>query len=233
MSNIIFGSNAVLQVKPTGLGSYFSVGCAVSCVFDFENEIIAKTDVNAGLFRKKRVRMSDCSMGVQGLTTLVDDTTYSPMYFLQEAIRRTEQDLRILFTDEGGISKQIQGSFLVKKINMTGKADDFSEFDMEFDGTGGISLADPEDSGSDISGDYQWDWWATTPGASTISGAGNYGRSFAGETLLLVDREGIQYDEVASGPSGRQYSFNGTTISFDPALVFNSGERVYVIWKNV
>jgi predicted secreted protein len=231
MSDIVFGNNAVLQVRIAG--TYVNVGCAVSCSFEFENELIAKTDVNAGLFRKKRVRMSDSRMSVQGLTTLVDDTSYSPMYFLQEGVRRTEQDLRILFTDEGGISKQVQGSYLVKTIQMTGKADDFSEFDMGFEGTGTISLEDPDDSGSDIPGDVQWDWWEAVEGQNTITGAGHYGRSFAGEELILVDREGIQYDEVLSSPAGRQYSNSGSVISFDAALPFNLGERVYVIWQNV
>lgn len=178
--------------------------------------------------------MSDSSMSVQGLTTLVDATTYSPMYFLQEAVRRVEQDLRILFTDEGGVSKQVQGNYLVKSIQLTGKADDFSEFDIEFDGTGTISLADASDSGSEIAGTVNWDVWDLAEGATSVTGAGTYGRSFAGENVVLVDREGLQYDEVASGPSGRQYSKSSTVISFDPTLPGNpGGERVYVIWQEV
>lgn len=229
MSDIVFGNNAVLQVNISG--TYFSIGCAVSCSFEFENELIGKTDVNAGLFRKKRVRMSDSRMSVQGVTTLVDDTTYSPMYFLQEGIRRTEQDLRMLFTDEAGIIKQIQGSFLVKTIQTTGKADDFSEFDIEFEGTGSISLADPDESGEEIPGDIQWDWWEMAEGDLSVSGPGHFGRNFVGESILEVDREGTQYDAVASGPDSRQYVYNGTTVAFlNPA---NPGERVYVLWKTV
>lgn len=229
MSDVVFGNNAVLQINI--LGTYINVGCAVSCSFEFENEIILKTDVNAGLFRKKRVRMSDTRMGVQGLTTLVDDTTQSVMYFLQEGIRRTEQDLRILFTDEAGIQKQVQGSYLVKTVKLTGKSDDFSEFDIEFEGTGSISLEDPEGSGSDIPGDIQWDWWEMAEGATTISGAGHFGRSFTGESLLEVDREGVQYDAITASPDGRQYVYNGTTVAFANAA--NPGERVYVLWENV
>jgi hypothetical protein len=229
MSDIIFGNNAVLQVGISG--TYFSIGCAVSCVFDFENELIPKTDVNAGLFRKKRVRMSDCSMSVQGLTTLVDDTTYSPMYFLQEGVRRTEQDLRILFTDEGGISKQIQGSFLVRKIQLTGKADDFSEFDMEFDGTGAISLADPDDSGSDIPGNIQFDWWEGAGGETSITGPGHYGRSFSGESVKYVDIEGIGHELVSGTPGNREYANTGSVISFQIPL--EPGGRVYVLWETV
>lgn len=229
MSDTIFGNNAVLQVNISG--TYLNIGCAVSCMFEFENELIAKTDVNAGLFRKKRVRMSDSRMGVQGLTTLVDDTSYSPFYFLQEGVRRTEQDLRILFTDEGGIQKQVQGSYLIKSIQLTGKADDFSEYDIEFEGTGSISLEDPEASGSDIPGNIQFDWWEGAGGETSITGPGHYGRSFAGESVKYVDIEGIGHDLVSGTPGNREYANTGTVISF--LIPLEAGGRVYVLWETV
>lgn len=230
MSNVVFGRDMVFEAKIDDV--YTPFGCAASGSFDFKNELIAKTDVNAGLFRKKRVRISDCSLSVQGLTTLENNSTGSVMYFLQEGVRRTEQDLRITFTDEANLQKQIQGMFLLESCQLSGEVSGFSEFDMEFQGTGGFTISDVEDESGGIIGDAQWDWWAAVEGGNTISGAGNYGRSFAGDEILLVDREGVQYDEVTSSPSGRQYSSDGTTISFDAALPFNSGERVFVLWKN-
>lgn len=232
MSSVVFGRDMVFEAKISDV--YTPVGCAVSGSFKFTNELIAKTDVNAGLFRKRRVRISDCSLSVQGLTTLLNNSTSSIMYFLLEGVRRVEQDLRIIFTDEDGLQKQIQGMFVLESSQLTGEVSGFSEFDMEFQGTGGFSISDVVDeSGTPIPGDIQWDWWDTTPGGTSITGVGHYGRSFAGEELLLVDREGIQYDEVASSPTGRQYANSGTVISFDATLPFNSGERVYVLWQNI
>lgn len=233
MSDIVFGNNAILQVKISG--TYVSLGCAISCSVEYQNELIAKTDVNAGLNRKRRVRMGDSSMSVNGLVTLVDSTTQSPFYFLQEAVRRNEVDLRILFTDEGAIQKQVQGNYLIQTIKLTGKADDFSEFDIEFQGTGDISLADPDDeSGSDIPGDVQFDWWPLDEGETSITGTGHYGRSFSGELILEVDREGIEQEPVTGSPSGREYANSGTIISFDSTLPGNpGGERVFVLWRNV
>lgn len=231
MSSVVFGRDMVFEAKISDV--YTPVGCAVSGSFKFTNELIPKTDVNAGLFRKRRVRISDCSLSVQGLTTLLNNSTSSIMYFLLEGVRRVEQDLRIIFTDEDGLQKQIQGMFVLESSQLTGEVSGFSEFDMEFQGTGGFSISDVVDeSGTPIPGDYQWDWWEAVEGGNTITGAGNYGRSFAGKELLLVDREGIQYDEVVSGPVGRQYSNSSTIISFDTDLPFNPGERVFVIWKN-
>lgn len=228
----VLAKDVILQVK---IGeAYISKGCAETCAFTLSNELIGKTDVNAGLFRKRRVRISDSGMSVQGLTTLVDDEKLSTFYFLQETVRRSELDLRILFTDEGNIQKQIQGIYVIESIGVNGgRIGDWSDFNIEFKGTGTISLADPEDDGSSIPGDLQWDWWETTPGASSITGPGFYGRSFAGEQLIMVDREGLQYDEVVSGQTGRQYSSDGTTISFDANLTFNDNERVFVLWREV
>src|SRR5690242_17893952 len=100
MSEIVTGRNMVAEAKIEGV--YKGVACADSCAFTFNNELIGKTDVNAGLFRKRRVRISDCSLSVHGLITLENNGKASPLYFLQEGVRRVEQDLRITFTDEGG-----------------------------------------------------------------------------------------------------------------------------------
>lgn len=231
MSDVVFGRDMIFEASIDDV--YTPVGCAVGGSFTFKNELIGKTDVNAGLFRKRRVRISDCSLSVQGVTTLENNSTASVLYFLQEGVRRTEQDLRITFTDEAGVQKQIQGMFLLESTQMTGDVSGFSEFDMEFQGTGGFTQSDLTDESGEILGDVEWDWWDTVEGGNTITGPGNYGRSFAGEEVMLVDREGMQYDEVAGTPSGRQYSKDSTTITFDSSLPFNPGERVYVFWQNV
>lgn len=230
MSSVVFGRNMIFEVKVSG--TYTPVGCAVSCSFEFSNEMIGKTDVNAGLFRKKRVRLSDCRGSAQGLTTLVNDATLSVLYFLQEGVRRTEQDVRFRFTDETGLSKQIQGLFLVLSIPVNGDISGFSEFDISFEGTGGFSISIIDDgSSSALPGDVQWDWWEVSEGATSITGPGHYGRSFAGKDVLEVDREGLEYDIVESSPVDRQCTSDGTTIGFDPANPMAEGARVFVIWQ--
>lgn len=233
MSNIVAGHDMVLEVKISGV--YTPIGCATACSFEFSNEIILKTDVNAGLFRKKRVRISDCRASVQGLTTLVNDTTISALYFLQEGVRRSEQDLRFRFTDEGGLQKQVQGLFIVSSVKLTGDVSGFAEHAIDYEGTGGFSISTIDDGSSGTStGDVLWDWWEVADGAVTITGAGHYGRSFAGRPtidIIEVDREGSQYNYVASSPTGLQFTYDGTTIAFDPANPMVAGARVFVIWQ--
>jgi len=232
MSSVVFGSDMHMEVKISG--EYVPVGCSDSCSFEFTNELINKTDVNAGLFRKRRVRLSDCSMSVHGLMTLENNSTISPLYFLQEAIRRIEQDLRITFTDESGIQKQVQGMFLLESAPIQGDVTAFSEFDLQFQGTGGFTISDVTDESGSIPGDVDWDWWDGAEGENTITGPGHYGRSFAGKEIIEVDREGLQFDEVDTTPvdGSRTYQQDGTTITFPAASLFNAGERVFVIWQN-
>lgn len=228
--SVVNGKDVNVEVKVNG--DYIAIGCAVSCSFQFENELIGKTDVNAGLNRKKRVRISDCSGSVQGLTTINNTPTrLSAFYFLQEAVRRTEQDLRFVFVDEIGDTRYITGLFLVRALALTGDTSSFSEFDLSLDGTGGVSIGTVDSPGSITCPGIESDTWDTTPGGTSISGAGLEGKEFDGHEILEVDREGTQYDYTSGTPGNREFAYNGTVISFDTTNPFNAGEKVFVVWK--
>lgn len=215
-------------------GVYITIGCAVSISFEFENELIAKTDVNAGLNRKKRVRMSDSRGSVQGLT-MIDNTAtrLTAFHFLQEAVRRSEQTMRFVFMGEND-TRYITGLFLVQALSLTGDhgGPGFSEFDLRLEGTGGITIG-TVDSGSE-SGlgcpDIDSDTWVMDEGESSVSGAGLQGKSFVGKQILEVDVEGLQYDYKDGAPGNREYAYDGTNISFETQAP-EGGQRVFVIWK--
>lgn len=231
MSNVVHGSDMVLECKVSG--TYYPIGCATDCEFNFNNEIIGKTDVNAGLFRKKRVRISDSQMSVSGLTTLENDSSLSVFYFLQEGVRRSELDIRIRFKDEALVEKQIQGIMVIESIRIGGQVDDFSEFDISFQGTGPVTQSDIDPGDTGLPGQVLWDWWDTTPGEFSISGPGHYGRSFAGQDVLEVDREGTEFSQDGGNPPSMALRFYDgvSTIYFNPDLPFNPGTRVFAIWQ--
>jgi predicted secreted protein len=233
MSDIVTGRNWLVQGSTNDGLSYKTIGCAYSGSIELENELIGKTDRNAGLFRKKRVRMTDCRVTVQGIMTLNNDADkLSVMHYAQEAIRRTEQYIRCLFTDEAGVDRYIAGLFLVRLINLTGEIAGFGEFDMSLEGTGGIVIEDLEEPPiPGVPEDFS-DWWDGAEGETTIAGAGTFGRSFAGDTILAVARETSIYYETSGTPGPGEFSFDGTTISFNTDQPFNpGGERVFVMWK--
>ena len=231
MSYDVFGSGVSVKAKIDG--EYITIGCASNVSFRFSNEIIGKTDVNAGLFRKKRVRISDCDGSVNGVVMTNNTATKLTVFtFLQEAIRRSEVDLEFVFEDMSGNVKVVQGLFLVSSIGLQADINAFAEFDLEFTGTGGISITEVDPAPELLCDTMYSDWWITTDGETGISGTGHNGLSFAGHTVLEVDREGMQYDIITSGtPGNRQAKYTGgSNITFDPTVPFFAGETVFVIW---
>lgn len=229
MSNVVQGKNSALMVNV--LGVWYLIACQTDFSFEYANENILKTDVNAGSFRKRRPRISDISGSVSGVTTTTNTSTISIFYFLQEAIRRAVQSLKFVWTDNDGLTKEIATSMLIKTIDITGPQGDFSKFEMTLEGAGDGLTIDPvlpPDPGSDEGVDS--DVWNTTPGGFTISGPGIDSRSFAGKTLFLVAREGAVYFPESPLTTTTGYGFDGTTITFINA--FNPGERVTVAWHD-
>jgi len=231
MSNEVYGSGVSVRAN-TGSG-FVTIGCAFSCNFQFENELIGKTDVNAGLSRKKRVRISDCRGSVQGvLTTGNTATRLSNFYFLQEAIRRSEIEMQFVYEDVSGGIVVVAGLFLVRTDDISSEVNAFAEFDLQLEGTGGITITEVDPNPPVECQTIYSDWWVTSEGESGISGVGHFGRSFAGHTVIEVDREGTEHDIVDTGtPLNRQAKYTGgSTITFDPAIPFNDGEIIFVIW---
>lgn len=226
---------SVLVYVPS-VDQYLAVGCGTAISYTYQNEIILKTDVNAGLFRKKRVRISDFSGSIQGLVALYSTTDkVTAFYFLQEAIRRTEQTMKFLFTDSSGVLRSITGKFLVESEQLSGGAEgDFAEFDLELQGTGDLTLSDVESPPAAECFESFSDYWDLTPGASTFSGPGTGGKSFAGQEIIEVVRGiGAPLAETSGTPGDREYSYDGTTITTWVGNPYSAGERAFVIWQQV
>lgn len=222
------GKNAALMINV--LGTYYLIGCQTDFSYDYNNENILKTDVNAGSYRKRRTRISDTAGAAQGVVTTTNTSDRVTIFYLQqESIRRSIVQLKFAWTDDDGGLKEITGRFCIKTIHIDNATGDFSKFDVSFEGAGdGITIDPvlPPDPGSDDGVDS--DVWTTTPGNFTITGLGVDGKSFAGKTIELVAREGAVYFEETPLTTTEGYSFDGTTITFINA--FNPDERVTVLW---
>jgi hypothetical protein len=166
MSNLIQGKNAVMQKKVGS--SFFSIACAKSCTFSYQNELIPKTGPNSGLFRDSRARIGTCQATFNGVLRSDNGLTYvSGFHFLEEAVRRTKGDYRILFTDNDGGLKVINITGLLDVVNINGNAVGFySEFDLSIIGTSfSIATSTPPPGG--VAPIYS-DWWSTTPGSTIL-----------------------------------------------------------------
>lgn len=231
--DIVKGSDVILKAKLSGV--YYPIGCAISCSFAFKNELVGKTDVNAGLYKKYRVRSSDCTASINGVIKLRQaDNVLSPFYFLQSGIRRAEVDYRFEFTAQDGGTKQLDMKAVVESLDLSGDVNDFAPFDLKLQGTGDITLSDIIAAPATIDAKNVYsDWWITTPSQTYISGASSVNSySLVGKTIIEVDREGTSYDLVTGTPTGRQCKWNSgnSHLEFDSTLPFASGETVFVIF---
>lgn len=233
MSTVVTGQNVSVEVE-TATDTWFLIGCATDFNLEFINEIIGKTDVNAGLNRKKRIRISDCTGSVQGVATVLNNDKVSVFYFLQESIRRSELTLRFRYQDQAGNYVTVTGTFLVRFIGISADVAAFADYDIQLEGSGGITLTSVDDP-TEVSGcpELFSDTWDCTEGLSAISGTGNNGLSFAGHNVLVVARTGMVQEIISTGtPGNAQAKYTGsTTITVDPSNPFNAGETVVVVWE--
>lgn len=227
MSDLIFGSGVVLRQMISG--TYYEIGCAETIEFEFENEIIFKTDVNAGAFRKKRKRISDCRGRISGITKSGNsDNVLSVFYELEDGVAGTVSTYQFLFTDQSGTQRAVTMDAVVSRVRIGGNATDFSDFDVEIEGTGGFQMDEIDVPGGSAS-QVDSDTW-------TISGGLNYieDTRLLNATIIEVCLEGTEYEETSGTPSGREYKFTANVagkgrVEFDTNVVIN-GQKVFVIW---
>jgi hypothetical protein len=231
----IQGKNFVLKKK--FIDTYYKVACGKSVAFDFANDIILKTDVNAGLFKKKRVRISDFSASFNGLIKSDNTVDYvSGFHFLEEGVRRAQSDYQCVFTDDAGNIIFINFKAVIESVNIAGTVGNYTEYDVALQGTEGFSqTTTPFPAATDY--EIISDWWPTVADQDYVDvggvDSGRLGLRMAADDIILeVDREGFQHDEAAV-PAGRQYKFDTGTLhlEFDAALPFNGSETVFVLWK--
>ena len=213
---------------------FYPIGCAGSCSFEIDQEIIARTGANDGLFRKKRVRRTDWRGSVNAVMVSNNNSSrYSGFYFLQEAVRRAENYYQWEFVDIDGNIKTIEGYAVIRAIPINADSQGFSKFDLQVEGTGAFAISDGGGSPGSTSGDVvDSSEWSVTAGQFGISGLSVDSKSLVGKTVLAVARTGLAYEVITSGSPGNLQARSNSgagSITFDTP--FNDGEFVWVMWK--
>lgn len=233
MSNIVQGGSVSIS-RLIGV-DYIPIACADKITLRFTNELIGKSTVDSGIYRKKRVRWSDVSISINGLMTLTNSSSgRSSFDFITQAAIRAELTLRITYEDEASIVQVVEGTFLVESVEHTGTTEGFAEYDIQFAGGGDFVIGDLPSPPVIEGYNTQSDWWQPSNGATSFSGAGYKSLSFAGHEIIEVIREMGPPLEVTTGtPTDRQYKFDGTSISIYSGNPFNGDEKVFVIWQEI
>ncbi len=232
MSNIVQAKNAVMFGFLTG--NWYPIGCETNFTYESSNELITKTDRNAGGNRKYRARISDGTASVEGVVTTTNiPESLTIFYYEQELIRRTVQQFKFLWTDDDGFDKEITANFVIRTISIANQQGGFSTFTMELQRTSAVTVDPviPPDDGNDEGIDSSS--WDTTEGETSITGDSVDGKSFVGKKILLVSRTGAPHNLVTGTPGNLEAQVSdpaGTTITFLNA--FNPGETVFIVWED-
>lgn len=238
MAEPVFGSGVIIEmyVDP----EYIPILCGNDCTFTRTPEIIETTSPSSGLWQTYMIRREGWTMNVSGLTKIDNDTALTFFYMLQTAVRRTEQTIRMTFTDIDGNDIQISGQALIGPQSVSGPATDFAQCSIEFQGSGAFTVEGVTPP-TPIDYLYISDWWQTVNGQIYIDGPSSGETDGTNYTLLLtdlileVDMEGIQYDLVSGTPTaGRRechFQTSPARIIFPSDVVFDGNQRVFVHFK--
>lgn len=232
-NNTIVGRDVIFSIQVDG--TFYPIGCAKSCTFELDQEVILRTGVNDGLFPKKRVRRTDwrgsCSAVMVSNNT---NDRYSAFYLIQEAVRRSENYYEWEFTDLEGNIKTIRGYAVIKGIPISADVQSFSSFDLQIEGSGAFTLSDGGGSPSSITDEnVDSSEWTVVAGEYGVSGLSVDGKSLVGKYLLAIARTGAAYEIITSGsPGNLQARFNSGAGSITFEQAFNDGETIWAMWRD-
>lgn len=223
--NTIKGKNIVCSLLSGS--TYYPIFCGKSAEFNVNQDEIEVTSVNSGSSREYVPGMMNATLSMTGVTTL-DNTNgrISVLYLMQQSIRRATHDVIITLTDDTGADVVISFNAIITATGFTRDVASYSQCSVNFR----------------ITGDVGFDTIITPPVAENVYSftldcvEGEISVSdvlLAGVEILQVARTGITHNETTGTPVGRQFKYtSGTgTITFDASIPFNSGEDVYIEWK--
>ncbi len=225
--NVLKGKQAVLSVLIDDV--YRPIFCAISCYFRFDQEEVLKTTINSGKFRERTTRLIDWEFGLSGLTKIDNtDGQAAFFWFIQESVRGSVQNIRLVFTDDAGNEQTISGNCIIKQGQIDNLVSGFSTATISFPGTGPFSMGPVTGAApTDLFKKYL----ETTEGAHVVSHA-----DLAGIVeIFLVLRESGAFDVVTGVPVGTQVRYDsgvGTgSLTFDILFPFEPGEIVYIFGR--
>lgn len=221
--NLVKGKNIVVSMKIGVV--YYPYFCAKTAEIVLEQDLVEVTSVNSGSDREYEPGMSSQDLVCTGIHILDNTGSKISANYLRTNIRRNTQTLRITQTDDDGNIYIDDFLAVIKRVSISRETAGYAQSSVELKIKGAVTsttVVPPNPEGIGVI------YKSTTPGANTVSDA-----ILSGKTILEVDREGIEQDDVSPGtPVGRQFSFAGTTITFDAAIPFNPGETIYILYQS-
>lgn len=219
MANTVTGLNVVTQMLVEGV--WYPIFCGKSAELTLNQDELEVTHVNSGISREYVPGMSNATLSVAGVTILDNtESRISNLYLMQNAIRRSINSYRVLYTDQDGDQITATFSAFWTSGSITRDVTSFSQSNVTMRITGDITFSTPITPPVPPSCEVE-DPIITTlaEGANTVVSAlliPGVGETI---TILHVTRSGMTHYETSGTPGSLEFAYDDTTgtISFDPA----------------
>jgi len=226
MSKAIAPGMGLLQLKIDSV--WYTLFCAKAFTFDLNQDEIETTSINSTSAREYIPGMSNSTASANGITYIENASSkIAATYCLQLSVRRQLLEFRVFLTAQDTDSLAIEFNGFFTNINLAGGIDQFTQ--------GAVSIrvsGDPvitEIVAPPVPGELAEIYLTLNSGSTSVSNI-----VLDDVEIFLVEREGVQFDEVAGTPSGRQFRYNDAAdeIVFDSNIPGNpGGESVHILYK--
>ena len=207
---------------------WYPLLCAKSFSFDLNQDEIETTSINSTSAREYIPGMSNSTASCNGVSYIENSgSKIAATYCLQLSVRREILPFRVymIAADSDTLAIEFNGFFT--GISLSGGIDQFMNGDLSIRVSGDPSIT--EIIAPPVPGELQEIYLTLAAASYSVSNA-----VLDDVEIFLVEREGIQYDEVTGTASGRQFVYNDASdeIVFDSAMPGNpGGESVHILYK--
>jgi hypothetical protein len=232
--NQVLGKNVITSMLIGGI--YYPIFCGKSASFTLNQDEIEVTHVNSGAGREYVPGMSNATLQVQGVTVLDNtESKISNLYLMQEAIRRSINTYRMLFTDQDGSTASIIFNAFWTTGTLSREVTAWSQSDVTMRVTGAITFSSVIPVPVPPSCEEEDPIYTTLIEAATsvtsallIPGVGET------ITILHVSRSGFTHYETTGTPGSLEFKYTSATgtIDIDPINPGNvGGEPISIQYK--
>lgn len=138
MAQPVTGIDAIIQFQKSG--EYYPYACAESIELGFDLETVSVKTIGDGVWSKPRGQKLSYQISLNGVIKYDDDTQPHSFDLLDYLLGMTAIPYRIIFTnDEGGL-KVIEGVVLPINVNMGGGSEGFASGSATLKGDGAVEV---------------------------------------------------------------------------------------------
>lgn len=210
MANQVLGKNVVVTMKIGAV--FYPIFCGKAKDFPLEQDEIEVTHVNSGSAREYVPGMSNFLLNISGITVLDNtENRVSILYLMQQAIRRSINTYRLLFTDQDGDTAYILFDAFIRNAIPSGDVTQWSQSSVTLRVTGEIEFGTTVPPPVTPTCEQEPTIYTDLPDgvlyvqdALLIPGVGET------ITILHVSRSGTTYYESAGTPGNLEFQYNST-----------------------